>query len=229
MSHKYPHNGFTLPSVTTIISDCNNKSGPLTWWAARMTCEWIKENVGQQEMGIYSVTDKHLEEARKNFKSVSKKALDIGSQTHSAIENWLKTGKEPKDPQENVLNAFLAFLEFFDEHKMKPIELEFSVYGDCWAGTTDYYGWFNDAKYIIDFKTSKAHYSDEHGPQIAAYRSCLDDVKGSGILRLDKETGYPDFKDYSKRYERDLKEFNLMLQLYMHRHPRISKAAGWEV
>jgi len=209
MSHKYKHEGLVLPSVTTIISDCNNKSGPLSQWAANMVVEWIRENTEKiyQPYGVgrYFVTENELNDARFNFRKVSKKALNIGSQTHSAIENWLKTGKEPINPQENVLSAFVAFLEFFDDHKMKPRTLEHTVYGNHWAGTLDYDGWFDGKKYIIDFKTSKAHYSDEHGPQIAAYRSCIFDIEGSGILRLDKETGYPDFKDYSKRYDKDLK------------------------
>jgi len=226
MSHKYKHDGLIKPSVTTIISDSNDKSGPLTQWSANMVCQWIRENT-EFFNEAYVVEEDDLEQARFNFRKVSKKALEIGSETHSAIEQWLKTGKEPINPQEQVLSAFVAFLEFYDEHKMKPIELEFSVYGKHWAGTLDYYGWFNDKKYIIDFKTSKNHYISEHGPQIAAYRSAVQDVEGSGILRLDKETGYPDFKDYSSRHEKDLKEFNLMLPLYMHRHPRISKAAGW--
>lgn len=232
MSHKYKHNGLILPSVTTIISDSNDKSAPLTQWAANMVCGWIRENCRatynwESQEELYEVYSDELDKARFNFRNVSKKALKIGSETHSAIEEWLKTGNEPINPQEQVLSAFVAFLEFFDEHKMKPIELEFSVYGKYWGGTLDYYGWFDDKKYIIDFKTSKSHYSGEHGPQIAAYRSAVPDVDGSGVLRLDKETGFPDFKDYSNRHEKDLKEFNLMLPLYLHRHPRIAKAAGW--
>jgi hypothetical protein len=105
-----------------------------------------------------------------------------------------------------------------------------AVFGDYWGGRLDYYGLFDGKLYVIDFKTSKHHYIHEHGPQIAAYRSAVEnvEVEGCGVLRLDKTTGYPDFKDYSKRYEKDLKEFQLMVPLYMHRHPRIARAAGWE-
>ena len=128
-----------------------------------------------------------------------------------------------------VINAFNAFKEFYKEHEMKPLELEFSVYGDYWGGTLDYYGWFDGKLYVIDFKTSKNHYPNEHGPQIAAYRSRVNaKVEGCGVLRLDKITGLPDWKDYSKRYMKDLEHFNLMVPLYMHRHPRIARDAGWE-
>jgi hypothetical protein len=125
-------------------------------------------------------------------------------------------------------NAFSAFIRWADDHEIKPIWSEKAVYGDYWGGRLDFYGYFDDKLYVIDFKTSKAHYIHEHGPQIAAYRSAVKTpVEGCGVLRLDKTTGYPDFKDYSKRYETDLREFQLMVPLYLHRHKRIAKAAGY--
>ena len=111
---------------------------------------------------------------------------------------------------------------------MKPIELEFTVYGDYWAGTLDYYGMFNGKLYIIDFKTSKQHFPNEHGPQVAAYRSRVNrKVEGCGVLRLDKITGYPDWEDYSDDYHKHLESFNHMVPIYMNRHPQIAKKAGW--
>ena len=234
MTHYYDKGKFKLPSVTSIISDCNDKSGALTNWAAKMACEWIRENCEKQYMPAlwtdpgYLIFEDDLDNAAKNFRDVSQKALDIGSQTHAAIEHWLKTGKEPQNPLPEVTNAFLAFLEFFDAHKMKTLEVEFSVYGDYWAGTLDWYGKYDGKFYVWDWKTSKYHYPNEHGPQIAAYRSRVNaKVEGCGILRIDKQTGYPDPKDYSKRYMKDLEHFNLMVPLYLHRHPKIAKAAGF--
>ena len=231
-SHYYDKGEFKLPSVTTIISDCNDKSGALTNWAAAQACEWIKANCEQpwldHDSDAYIVFPDDLTEAAKNYREVSQKALDIGSQTHAAIEEWLQTGKEPQNPLPEVENAFLAFLEFFDAHKMKTMEVEFSVYGDYWGGTLDWYGQYDGKLYVWDWKTSKYHYPNEHGPQIAAYRSAVrSKVEGCGILRIDKETGYPDPKDYSKRYEKDLEHFLLMVPLFLHRHPKIAKNAGY--
>ena len=225
--HYYNKGELKLPSVTTIESDCTDKSQALCQWSANMVCEWIKQKI-KPSCGEWTVTEEDLDKARMNYREVSKDALDIGSTVHAAIEEWLKTGNEPKDPRPEVLSAFLAFLEFFDAHNMETIEVEFTVYGDYWAGTLDLYCEFNGKRYVIDFKTSKAHYPNEMGPQIAAYRSRVNDkVDGCGILRLDKITGYPDWKDYSKRYIRDLEHFSLMVPLYMHRHPMIARAAGW--
>jgi len=231
LTHYYKHGGFSKPGVTSIIADCHDKSGPLTQWAANMVVEWIRQYSIPSQLASHKwiVTEENLNDARFNYRDVSQDALDIGSEVHKCVENWLKYRSEPKGPRPEVLAGLVAFMEFYDEHNMDPVELEFSVYGDYWGGTLDYYGMFDGKLYVIDFKTSKYHYLNEHGPQIAAYRSALKTpCDGCGVLRLDKTTGYPDFKDYSKRYEKDLKHFNLMVPLYMHRHPRIAKAAGYK-
>lgn len=123
-------------------------------------------------------------------------------------------------------NAFGAFLQWADDNQLEPISAEKTVYGDCWAGTLDLECTLNGTHTVIDFKTSKAFYP-EYRPQIAAYRSATP-AKASGILRLDKETGIPEYKDFSKSYKKDIREFELALELYMHRHPRIAQKAGWE-
>ena len=239
MTHYYKDKEWSKPGVTSIIADCHDKSGPLTQWAANMVVEWIRQNcpkalfldMGHLEKSSdeFCVSEEDLDEARFNYKSISEKALNIGSEVHSAIENWLKFKKEPITPHDEIKAGFKAFIEFYNDNKMEPFALEQSVIGDYWGGTLDYYGLFNNKFYVIDFKTSKYHYPNEHGPQIAAYRSEVKGpCEGCGILRLDKETGKPDFKDYSKRYEKDLKHFQLMVPLYMHRHPIIAKNAGWK-
>jgi len=235
MSHKYHYNGLVLPSVTTIIGDCQDKSGALTQWAANMVVEWIRLNCNPASHKGFYVTPDELHEARFNFRNVSDEALKIGSAVHQAIEDWLKIGKEPINPKPQVLAGFVAFLEFFDEHEMQAIEVEQKVHGKHWGGMLDYYGWFRPdkdsdrKKWVLDWKASKGHYAESHGPQIAAYASKVPECKTRcGVVRLDKETGFPDFKDYTKKYERYLTEFNLMVPLYMLRHPRIAKAAGWK-
>ena len=237
MSHKYTHKvhtgGFEYCSVTTIISDCTDKSGALTQWAANMVVEWIKTNGHKEyndECGSnprWTMDADELNEARFNFREVSKDALDIGSETHSAIEHYLKTNKEPKIENEKVLAAFVAFLEWKDEHQLFPLGLEETVYGDGFGGMLDYRGMFDEKEYVIDWKSSKAIYP-EMRIQTAAYRSCFPTAVGNAVLRLDKETGLPEFKDFSKTYENDLKTFHLMRDLYYQRHPRLAKKAGWD-
>jgi hypothetical protein len=237
MSHKYTHKihtgGFEYCSVTTIIGDCTDKSAPLMGWSAKMVCEWIRQNCDifnhvNDPDTVWGVTKEDLDNAKMNYREVSKDALDIGSEVHSAIEHYLKTGIEPKIENEKVLAAFVAFLEWKDEHQLFPLALEETVYGAGFGGMLDYRGIFDGKQYVIDWKSSKAIYASEMGPQIAAYRFVFPDVEGCGILRLDKDTGLPEWKDFSDRYERDLKTFHLMRDLYYQRHPILAKKAGWE-
>jgi len=248
MSRHYKIDGLELPSVTTIISDCTDKSGALTQWAANMVVEYIKGNI-QPSMGMhdneedpyykvapyYEVFEVDLDKARMNFREVSKTALDIGSAVHQSIEDYLMTGKDPQKTKEDdrILAGFIAFLEWMDDNHVEVIGVEETVRGDYWAGTLDLLCNLNGVVYVVDFKTSKAIYPADMGPQIAAYRSAFDVrsdclVEGSAIIRLDKETGLPEFKDFSKRYESDLNIFNKMVALFFARHPILAKKANYK-
>ena len=187
--------------------------------------------------------------ARYAHKHHSQKALDIGSEVHNAIEVYLKREIARKDDGEphwditdpiyaklsrQAMNAFNAFNAWQKEHNLKPIALEQTVYSHdgLWAGTLDLNCWLNEKRYIIDFKTSGAFYP-EHRYQVAAYRIAVEDEtlheedfpQGCGVLRLDKETGLPEWKDTSKSYKQDLRIFNRMVDLYFERHPIIRKRA----
>lgn len=222
----YSIDGRELASVTTIIGDCADKSGALTQWAANMTVEWIRQNAWQEKLEEYIVSEDELELARRNFRDVSQDALDIGSEVHDAIEYYLKTGKERRVERPESISAFVAFLEWKDSFNLEVIETEKTVSGEYYAGTLDLLCKLDGIKYIVDLKTSKAIYPD-YRYQIAAYRATQNDIEGSGILRLDKETGLPEWKDFSKSHEKDLRVFMAMVDLYYLRHPRNAKKAGY--
>jgi len=162
-----------------------------------------------------------LNDARFNFRKVSQKALDIGSQVHTMIEQYLKTDTWQQGDTEEAETAFAAFLEWEEEVNLKPIALEQTVWGSRWAGTLDFYGYYKDKLYVIDWKTSKPANKKtgkgirpEMRYQVAAYRWGLglnEVVEGCGVLRLDKETGMPEFKDTTKTYEQDLRVFRKMV------------------
>ena len=221
-----------FPSVTTIISDCCDKSGPLCQWSANMVCEWIRQNCEHCiTPECYIVSEEELNLARFEYKNVSQAALNIGSAVHSGIELYLKTGKDTwrkKNVCSKIESGFVAFLEWMDKHHVEVMGVEETVIGNCWAGTRDLKAKIDSVVSVVDFKTSKAIYAAEYGPQIAAYRSTDDDVEASFILRLDKETGQPEWKDFSKRYESDLNIFNKMVKLYFAKHPIIRKKAGYK-
>lgn len=238
-----------FPSVTTIISDCTDSSAPLMQWSANQVCQWVRENCKEDynwgsEEKFYEVYEGELDDARFNFRKVAQKALDIGSEVHNAIELYLKGKRYVPLATEESKKAFQAFQEWEKEVDLKPIKLEQTVWGNRWAGTLDMVCWLNDKIYVVDFKTSKPKNKKtgkgiypETRYQVAAYRSVCwisgkecgkgfnhrTDIDGCGILRLDKETGIPDWNDTSKNYEQDLRIFNRMVDLYFERHPRIRK------
>jgi len=223
----YEKDGIEFPRCTHIIGDCTDKSNGLVQWSANEACRWIRDNVTQtwpldaNQLSHYLVTEHHLEQARYAYKDTSQIALDVGSEVHNAIEKCLKN--EPFGLTSlQAENAFDAFLAWKCDVDLQPLALEQTVWGERWAGTADCICLLKGKKYVIDWKTSKAFYMTEMGAQIAAYRSCIPDVVGSGILRLDKETGMPQWKDFSKRYERDLSVFNAMVSLYYLKHPRVA-------
>ena len=225
----YQIEGNKYASVTTIISDCTDKSGALTQWAANSTVLWLREHSQTDPTGlIRMVSDEDLEAARFNFRDISKDALDIGSEVHEAIQTYLKTGKEPQDPIDEVLSAFIAFLEFKDEHDMQTEKTEFTVYDSQlkWAGTLDWIGMFDGKRTVLDWKTNKGKIYKESHYQIAAYRSADPWVESCGCVRIDKESGYADYKCTDKSYLDDLNVFQKMCALYYARHPRIRKGAG---
>jgi len=243
----YEKDGIKYPRCTQIISDCTSKGDAMTQWAANCVVEHLKawcektENIYIDKNGrkyFDAIDESLLNEARFAYKTVSDKALDVGSEVHNAIEWYLKNEKIPTFKTQEAISAFKAFHDWKDEHNLKPIELEKTVYGSRWAGTLDFYGYFDDKLYVIDWKTSKPKNKKtgkgiypEMRYQVAAYRWAMsvglgfipEAIAGCGVLRLDKETGMPDWNDTSKTYEQDLRVFNRMVDLYFERHPIVAK------
>lgn len=145
---------------------------------------------------------------------------------------------------EEAENAFLAFLEWEKENIVEYIESEQPVCSleFCFAGTLDLIAKMKNGKiYVIDFKSSKGFY-DGYGKQIAAYlyarmekkdnnqfecefnsdngswtktiTQIPVEIEGMGILRLDKITGLPEFKDYTKQYKTKISSFLSLLDFY---------------
>ena len=228
---RYEIDGKKLPSVTEIIGDCTDKSGALTQWAANMVCEYIRQNSYiDDEEEKYILGEDVLLNAKSHFRDVSQEALDVGSAVHDAIERYLKgddKGNIIKSLRGEAANGFGAFLEWADDGELEPLGIEETVHTDLWAGTLDFYGEYKGKLYVMDWKSSKGIYP-EMRYQIAAYRSCKPDAEGSAILRLDKTTGIPEFKDMSKKHDEDLETFNCMVALYYARHPRIRKQVKGE-
>lgn len=223
--YKHPLHGKLVPSPTTIIGQLD-KSGPLTHWAAGCTCEYVFQALKDSENISFQRLAGVLEEARKNFLNVSKTAMGIGASVHEAISYYLKTKTEPRIEHDNILAGFVSFLEWKDKVKLEVLGTEQVVYDPAgrYAGTLDLICKINNKLYIIDFKTTKKPHKpyEEWSYQLAAYANCVD-VEGIGILRLDKDTGYPDWYDLSHERERAFRIFQCLLELWYLRNPSYPK------
>ena len=230
MSHTYKKGKHELPSVTTIIGEATDKDG-LVYWSANAAVDYLCEHstglCGEHQ-------DEIVKTARTHFKTISKEALSIGSEVHACIESYLKYDdisflRFPKSKKDESLSCLEAFEFFKFDHELKPLKLEYTVFGEGhWAGTMDFKGILDGKKTLIDFKTSKAIYWSSMGPQLGAYWVADGRwAEQAGILRLDKVTGEYELKLLQpKRLEKYYREFQHMVELYFERHPIIAKRAG---
>lgn len=213
-----------VPSVTTVLSILDKPA--LVWWSANETSMYIRnafDSLADKQNMIHKPLHELypiFEKAPKEFRKVSAEALNIGSEVHSAVEFYNKNKAEPKCINDKVLSGFLAYLEWEAKNAVQPIQLEHTVYDadGTYAGTCDMVCLLNGKKYLVDFKTTKQPSGnkpyDEWKMQLAAYADCVDGIEGIGILRLDKESGFPDFYDLTEYMESGLAAFKALLTAY---------------
>lgn len=220
MSRAYTIDGTEFPSVTTVL-DCLGKGDALMHWAVGLATTYIRQNRG---LGLS--LDELLERAAKNWMTAKNEAAGIGTEIHDLIELYIKEGQDAVGKyRPEVTHGFLAFLQWEKDHGVKWLQSEMQIVSQVhgYAGTLDAICIYEGRPYVIDFKSSKGFY-DTYGMQIAAYRKAAEEmghtVEGTGILRLDKTTGEPEFKDYSKDYDRDLTAFIKLLDFYYHQKQR---------
>lgn len=151
---------------------------------------------------------------------------------------------DPEKIPNEVFNSFMAFLEWEKDNIVEWLDTEKVVYSNkfAYAGSVDgiakmtekikvYADKKREPKvlrkegsiYVIDFKTSSGFYSDM-ALQIAGYTGALIEMKndkqvdympdGAGILRLDKETGKPEWKDYSEGVFDKMRAYQLLVSAW---------------
>ena len=230
MGRGYKKDGVSYPSVTTITGQIDNPD-PLIYWAVNCALKYIENSLDEDGEFMDDCTiEDVLKEAKFKWREVGKEAMDIGSEIHKLIENYIKFGKDAVGKlRPEVENGFLAFLEWEEHNVIKWIQSEQSVfsleYG--FAGTLDatavlYNPEFPGDKnqgmnYVIDFKSSKDFYQG-YGMQVCGYRLAVLEhgfpAQGAGVLRLDKETGLPAFKDYTPDLEKKTRAFLKLVDFY---------------
>ncbi len=172
--------GEKLVSVTTVLGIIHKY--PLLLWYGKLGVEGAKKE--------------------------SRKAMTIGSNVHSAIENYIK-GKPTPNWNEGTAraNAFGAFLSWLEDNDVEFVETELEVYSleYGFAGTLDVGAIVNGENAIIDFKCSKGIYQEVE-LQLQAYCKAKIEMGYEPptvlyCVRLDKVTGKYQVKKYKPSTE----------------------------
>lgn len=140
----YKYGGERFPSVTTILGILDKPA--LIQWAANCAVECIESVI--DEIRNPKTSQARIEqlmlEAKKNFRAVSRKAMDIGTVIHNAIQTHLHGGDPTNllDGNEAAQTGFLAFLEWAGKVKLEVLALEKPLFhpGLRYAGTPDFIG-----------------------------------------------------------------------------------------
>ena len=219
---RYTVNDVEFPSVTECLG-LLDKSSALMYWAVNCAIKYIEKNINNPiYLNNIAVL---LSEAKTKFREVSQDSLDIGSEVHSSIEAYIKFGKDKIGTiRPEVASALVAFWSWEKENKVKWLESEQNIVNENvgYGGTLDAIAEVNGIITCIDFKSSKGIY-DEYFTQVVAYKYARESMAGKykiksftgeyiqefqpmkieavGILRLDKETGIPEWKMYNKKEE----------------------------
>jgi len=125
---------------------------------------------------------------------VLRRAAEVGTNVHSAIELLLK-GVELNSEAYSLTEQIyiMRFIEFFETNEVEVLETEtpFVFEGDeyGYGGTIDFVGKVNGVMMLIDWKTSNGIY-DSHKIQVAAYGMAYDKhmVESVALLHLDALT-----------------------------------------
>lgn len=223
----YSINGVEWPSVTTVLG-LLDKGDALLQWGVNCAIAYVREHAVAEDF------ESVLHLAKTNWREAREEAADIGKEIHELIKVYIRHGRDAVGSyRPEVENGFLAFLEWERENGIEWLEAEKQVFDPehGFAGTLDAKCRFTRGPYtarvfVIDFKSSKGIY-DGYAEQVSAYRhadSLATSVPadGCGILRLDKETGIPEFKDTSEAHEQKLAFFLKLLEcFYLQKNRRL--------
>ena len=185
--------GKKVPSVTTIIGRFKNATGLIIW---------------SNKLGLKGI----------NYFDELNKAAEAGTSLHDLAELHIK-GEEYQLPDDPIVrHCFNQFLEWWNntnykvtwtEKKMGSKKLEVGGCPDLLV----------DGKVLIDFKTSKAIYSDMI-IQLSAYAELIKESEGieidkAIIVRFPKEDDDTEIKEFSKEdLAVGLKQFKLLRKAF---------------
>lgn len=208
--HRYFVNGEPIDSATGILGALNKPA--LIPWAVNTCVDFLSGKLKPGKVLDEIELKALLTEAKRAHNVKRDTAADIGTLTHAFCERYIKTGVIDLPVNEKARNGAVAFLEWVEAHHVEFLYSERKIYSRRYryAGTLDAEGYVDGRLAIIDFKTGKAIYPEARF-QTAAYEAARREESGESytrwIIRLDKEDGSVDPKEFPKDMEKDFAAF----------------------
>lgn len=234
-THIYTLDGEVFPSVTTIIKATVPKE--LAWWGMTVGVDGMCELM---KLGFrYSFPPdrpeaivKKLGEYGLTVNQVMKKAGSRGSAIHRALEKWAEKQEVPQLDAytEEVRPYIMGLANWLVENEPEIIDSEI-ITGSIeyhYAGKFDFKAIFRKGRYksrlgLIDLKTTKRVYPDQHFPQLEAYENAelesgrdATDLRGILHLGSDGKSGLAVSCD-------SFEDFHILLQHYRSTEDRKQK------
>jgi hypothetical protein len=197
-----------------------------------MTAEYMRKTlVDIRDEGIQpdeltdKVIDSWVKEAKSAHRKTSTEAMDVGSAVHAWIEGYYTGMLAEKDggypmPDGELVQPIKAFLAWDAENKVVPLAVEERIWSSArFAGTLDLYAGVKGVPTLLDFKSSTGHWP-ENVMQLGAYDLAFRERTGNKVdrymvVRLDKVSGLPDPKEYSREdVELGCKRFLAVLEYF---------------
>lgn len=173
--HKYWNDEGTPLVSTTGATKVLDKPALLGWVAKEMGV-FMKQKWNVKKQWTEEEKIELIERAKKEYRFISGRAADIGTEIHKWASDWI-LGKKPEMPDnEKVVNGITAFLKFQKEHNPKWILSERLLYSKKHevGGTMDAVAIIGKCLCPIDFKSSTGIY-DEMRFQVAGYQMKLEE------------------------------------------------------
>ena len=158
---------------------------------------------------------------------------DVGTLAHAMVQAHLQgetvdTDDYSKHQQDLAENSVLSYLAREQGHKIRPLLCETPLVSETWryGGTVDCYCELDGVPTLLDFKTSKAVYSD-YFLQVSAYKQLLEEagypVKSCRILRIGREESEGFEERVLTNLDKYLQVFTNLLDIYY-----LKKELKWE-
>lgn len=164
--------------VTTILAEVLAKD--FVGWALDMFESAILQRLNSL-LDEEPLTEEDVAHAKQAAARKRDSGASTGSETHAMVEAFLKAEDVSLDHSKEALNAFGAFVKWFEEVKPEVIGVEQTVYSDMYkyAGCYDALLKIDGKVYLCDLKTTNASRKaplgiyPEHFIQLGAYAGAL--------------------------------------------------------